>query len=63
MAGGPRDYTVGVERKLYRVARGTCYHPDRGRPIMIDVDGSPVCDVEIAHIREAEKGSARYDET
>lgn len=62
MVGGPRDYTVGVERKLYRVARGTCYHPECGRPIMIDVDGLPVCDVEIAHIRGAEAGSARFDE-
>lgn len=63
MVGGPRDYTVGVERKLYRVARGTCYHPECGRPIMIDVDGMPVCDVEIAHIRGAEAGSARFDES
>ena len=30
---------------------------------MIDVDGMPVCDVEIAHIRGAEQGSARYDDT
>lgn len=63
MARGPRDYTVGVERKLYRVARGTCYYPECGRPIMINVDESPVCDVEIAHIRGAEEGSARYDKT
>ena len=61
MANGPRDYTVGVERKLYRVARGTCYHPDCVRPIMINVDGMPICDVEIAHIRGAEQKAARYD--
>ena len=61
MANGPRDYTVGVERKLYRVARGTCYHPDCVRPIMIDVDCMPICDAEIAHIRGAEQAAARYD--
>lgn len=61
MANGPRDYTVGVERKLYRVARGTCYHPDCMRPIMVDVHGMPICDVEIAHIRGAEPSAARYD--
>jgi hypothetical protein len=60
---GPRAYGVAVERKLYRVARGTCYYPDCKRPIMFDVDDQPVCDVEIAHIRGAEEGSARYDDT
>lgn len=63
MASGPRDYTVGVERKLYRVARGTCYHPECSRPIMVDVEGMPICDVEIAHIRGAEPSAARYDAT
>lgn len=61
MANGPSDYTVGVQRNLYRVARGTCYYPDCVRPIMIDVDGMPICDVEIAHIRGAELKAARYD--
>lgn len=63
MTKGPRDYTVGVERKLYRVARGTCYHPDCIRPIMVDVDGMPICDVEIAHIRAADSSAARFDPT
>lgn len=62
MASGPRAYGVAVERKLYRVARGTCYFPDCTRAIMFEVNDEPVCDVEIAHIRGAEKGSARYDE-
>lgn len=62
MAAGPRAYGVAVERKLYRVARGTCFYPDCQRPIMFDVDNQPVCDVEIAHIHGAENGSARYDE-
>jgi hypothetical protein len=62
MAAGPRAYGVAVERKLYRVARGTCYYPDCKRAIMFDVDGQPVCDVEIAHIRGAEENSARFDE-
>ena len=62
MASGARAYGVAVERKLYRVARGTCYFPDCKRAIIFDVGGQPVCDVEIAHIRGAEAGSARYDE-
>lgn len=62
MTAGPRAYGVAVERKLYRVARGTCYFPDCKRAIMFDVGEQPVCDVEIAHIRGAEKNSARYDE-
>lgn len=63
MASGPRAYGVAVERKLYRVARGTCYYPGCKRAIMVDIDDEPVCDVEIAHIRGAEPNSARHDET
>lgn len=63
MAAGPRAYGVAVERKLYRVARGTCYYPGCKRAIMFDVENQPVCDVEIAHIRGAEKSSARYSGT
>lgn len=58
---GPRDYSTGTERALFRLARGTCYHPDCLVPIMREVDGHPVVNVEIGHIRGANPGSARYD--
>jgi hypothetical protein len=61
MAGGPRDYGVAVERALYRVARGTCYYPDCTQPVIAVVEGTHVVAVEIAHIRGANPGSARYD--
>ena len=61
MPGGPRDYTVGTERALFRFAEGTCYFPDCPVPIMTDAAGNPVVGVEIAHIRGANEGSARFD--
>jgi hypothetical protein len=61
MAGGPRDYSAGTERALFRLARGTCHFPECEAPILRLVDGHPVVSVEIAHIRGAQPGSARFD--
>lgn len=58
---GPRDYTAGTERALFRLARGTCYYPDCMAPIIRVVDGEAIVAVEIAHIRGALPDSARYD--
>lgn len=55
------DVTVGTERALFRLARGTCYYPDCLVPILRDLDGHPVVNVEIAHLRGEKIGSARYD--
>lgn len=63
MTGGPRAYGAGVERALYRLARGTCYYPDCPQRIIVAIGEVPVVGVEIAHIRGANPGSARYDPT
>jgi hypothetical protein len=61
MPPGPRSYGSGVEKTPYRLARGTCYFPDCPRRIIEAVEGEPVVAVDIAHIRGAKPGSARYD--
>jgi predicted restriction endonuclease len=58
---GPRDYTGGTERALFRLARGTCYYPDCMASIILVVDDEAVVAVETAHIRGALRDSARYD--
>lgn len=58
---GPRDYGVGTERALFRLSRGTCYHPDCLVPVLRMIDGQPIVNVEIGHIHGARPGSARYD--
>ena len=63
MVRGPRAYGAGVERALYRLARGTCYYPDCAHRIMTVVDDVPIVGVDIAHIRGAQPRSARYDPT
>ncbi|SKB02739.1 hypothetical protein SAMN06295879_3574 [Agreia bicolorata] len=61
MAGGPRDYSSGTEKALFRLSSGTCYFPDCTTPIIRTIEGHPVVEVEIAHIRGANKNSARFD--
>src|SRR3954452_12669904 len=63
MGGGPRSYGAGVERALYRLARGTCYYPDCAHRVMTVVEDVPIVGVDIAHIRGAKPRSARYDST
>ncbi len=59
MAGrGPRAYGSGVEKALYRLARGTCYFPDCAHPIFRVINGEPVVAVDIAEICGATSGSA-----
>lgn len=60
---GPRDYTQGTERALYTFSAATCYFTDCQTPVIVFVDGEPVSNVEIAHIRGAVPGSPRYDLT
>lgn len=63
MAGGPRDYSTGTERALYQLSRGSCYYPGCDVPVVKFVDGEPIANVEIAHIRGANENSRRYDAT
>jgi hypothetical protein len=58
---GPRDYTQGTERALYTFSATTCYFPDCPARVIVLVDGEPVSNVEIAHIRGAVPGAPRYD--
>lgn len=58
---GPRDYTAGTERALYAFSAATCYFPDCPTRVVVFVNGEPVSNVEIAHIRGANPGSPRYD--
>lgn len=61
VSAGPRDYTVGTERALFRLAQGTCYFPGCSTPVIAVENGHPIVAVEIAHIRGANPNSARYD--
>jgi hypothetical protein len=63
MASGPKNYTVGTEKALFRLAKGTCYFPACMKPIIETVDGEPVVAVDTAHVSGAKPGSARYVES
>lgn len=63
MASEARNYTEGTKRALFRLAKGTCYFPKCLKPVIEVVEGEPVVAMEIAHIRGAHKGSARFDES
>lgn len=43
------------------MARGTCYHPDCPIPVISTEAGHAIVGVEIAHIRGAKPGAARFD--
>jgi hypothetical protein len=60
-APGPRDYTAATERALYAFAQASCYFPDCAESVIVFVEGEPVSNVEIAHIRGARPGAPRYD--
>jgi hypothetical protein len=61
VTGGPRGYSAGTERALFRLARGSCYFPEYETPILRLIEGHPVTNVEVAHICGAHPGSVRYD--
>lgn len=58
---GPRDYRAGTKQALFTLAARTCYYPACREPVVAFVEGIPVSNVHIAHIRGASVGSARYD--
>lgn len=59
---GPRDYGTGTEKALFLLSQGTCYYLDCKEPAIKFVEGYPATNLQIAHIRGANPGSARYDE-
>jgi hypothetical protein len=58
----PRAYGAATERALYSLARGRCYFPECPELVIKLVEGEPATNVHIAHIRGANRHSARYDE-
>jgi hypothetical protein len=57
---GPRDYSAGTRAALASLSGGTCYFPGCATPIIEFVDGEPITNYDIAHIRDARPGN-RYD--
>lgn len=57
---GPRDYSRGTTAALLTLARGTCYYPNCGIPIVLFVRGKPQPNYMTAHIRAASQGGPRY---
>jgi hypothetical protein len=60
---GPRDYTSRTLMSLAHLSGGLCYCPGCPEPVLRETNGQMYRIVEIAHIRGAYPGSARYDET
>ncbi|MFC1407539.1 MULTISPECIES: HEAT repeat domain-containing protein [Streptacidiphilus] len=58
-----RSYGSGTIAGLLTLARGACYWPDCGEPTIRMVDGEPVQNLQIAHIRAFEENGPRFDPT
>ena len=43
------------------LSNGTCYRPECSEPVVRFINNDPRVNVQIAHIRAAEPGGARYD--
>lgn len=57
---GPRDYTRRTVMALAHYSGGLCYWPGCYESVLRIVNGEPHLTVEIAHIRGAYPGSARF---
>lgn len=59
---GPRNYSRGTITALALLSKGTCYWPDPPCvvPATVLVNGHPVFNLEIAHIRAARPNGPRY---
>ncbi len=60
--GSSRSYSSGVVPALVLLSGGTCYWPGCGERVIREVDGRPVLNVQVAHIRAANPGGPRYVE-
>lgn len=60
---GPRDYKRSAIFALATLGQGTCYWPEPPCrvPAIVYIQGEPVINLEIAHIRAAERNGPRYD--
>jgi hypothetical protein len=58
---GPRAYTQGTLIMLGQRSGGLCYWPGCPERVTVDIDDVSRFVLQIAHIRAAEPGGARYD--
>ncbi|MFF2011754.1 hypothetical protein ACFVWY_22110 [Streptomyces sp. NPDC058195] len=56
-----RKYDNTTIAALMTLARGGCYAPRCGAPTVRIIDGKPVLNLDIAHIRALKMGGKRYD--
>lgn len=56
---GPREYTAGTRAALATLSKGHCYYPGCTVPTIVFIEGEPVINYQIAHIRDAKPGN-RY---
>ena len=56
---GPRDYSRGTRAALAMLSKGSCYYPGCGEPTIVFIEGEPIINYHIAHIRDANPGN-RY---
>lgn len=60
MATDPRQYPQAVRAALAALCGGTCYWPGCPEPVIRFIDREPVSNLQIAHIRAAERHGPRY---
>lgn len=56
----PRGYTAATRAALATLSKGHCYYPGCTEPTIKFIDGVPMTNYQIAHIRDANPGN-RYD--
>jgi hypothetical protein len=56
-----RRYSNATVAALMTLARGGCYAPRCGAPTVRVIDGKPVLNLDIAHIRALKRDGKRYD--
>jgi len=54
------NFPVETRAAVAALSRGSCYFPGCRTPILVFLDGQPVVNVEITHIRAGEPGRPRY---
>ncbi len=61
---GPREYTRSTIFSLAALGEGRCYWPAPpcNQPVTVIINGEPVTNLQIAHIRAANPGGPRYVE-
>lgn len=61
MADEARKYSAGTRAALFALGKGTCYFQGCKKTVVEEVEGQQQIAVEIAHIKGANEGSARYE--